>query len=136
MSAEVIRGTANVNAGARTRLATVSHGLLLLTCVLLLPAWLNEIPLATLAAILIKTGYRLTNPKRYYQLWQEGYSQFVPFVATVLAIVLTDLLVGIGIGLTCSIIFILHSNYRRPLTKKLERHASGNLVRVDLAAGQ
>ena len=66
-------------------------------------------------------------------MWQEGYSQFIPFVATVLAIVLTDLLVGIGIGLTCSIIFILHSNYRRPLTKKLERHASGNLVRVDLA---
>lgn len=133
VSAAVIRGTANVNAGARTRFATVAHGLLLLTCVLLLPAWLNEIPLATLAAILIKTGYRLTNPKRYYQLWQEGYSQFIPFVATVLAIVLTDLLVGIGIGLTCSIIFILHSNYRRPLTKKLERHASGNLVRVDLA---
>jgi carbonic anhydrase len=121
VSAAVIRGTANVNAGARTRFATVSHGLLLLTCVLLLPAWLNEIPLATLAAILIKTGYRLTNPKRYYQLWQEGYSQFVPFVATVLAIVFTDLLVGIGIGLTCSIIFILHSNYRRPLTKKLDR---------------
>ena len=132
VSAAVIRGTANVNAGLGHD-SRLSHGLLLLTCVLLLPAWLNEIPLSTLAAILIKTGYRLTNPKRYYQLWQEGYSQFIPFVATVLAIVLTDLLVGIGIGLTCSIIFILHSNYRRPLTKKLERHASGNLVRVDLA---
>ena len=133
VSAAVIRGTANVNAGARTRFATVSHGLLLLLCVLLLPAWLNEIPLATLAAILIKTGYKLTNLKRYYQLWQEGYSQFIPFVATVLAIVLTDLLVGIGVGLICSIIFILHSNYRRPLIKKLERHASGNVIRVELA---
>jgi MFS superfamily sulfate permease-like transporter/carbonic anhydrase len=133
ISAAVIRGTANVNAGGRTRLATMSHGGLLLVCVLLLPAWLNEIPLATLAAILIKTGYRLTNPKRYRQLWREGYSQFVPFVATVAAIVLTDLLVGIGIGLACSVIFILHSNYRRPLTRKLERHASGDVIRVELA---
>ena len=133
ISAAVIRGTANVNAGGRTRLSTVSHGALLLTCVLLLPAWLNEIPLATLAAILIKTGYRLTNPKRYRQLWREGYSQFVPFVATVAAIVLTDLLIGITIGLTCSVIFILHSNYRRPLTRRLERHASGDVIRVELA---
>lgn len=133
ISAAVIRGTANVNAGGRTRLATMSHGGLLLICVLLLPSWLNEIPLATLAAILIKTGYRLTNPKRYRQLWREGYSQFVPFVATVAAIVLTDLLIGIAIGLTCSVIFILHSNYRRPLTRRLERHASGDVIRVDLA---
>lgn len=133
ISAAVIRGTANVNAGGRTRLATMSHGALLLTCVLLLPAWLNEIPLATLAAILIKTGYRLTNPKRYRQLWRDGYSQFVPFVATVAAIVLTDLLIGITIGLTCSVIFILHSNYRRPLTRSLERHASGDVIRVELA---
>jgi carbonic anhydrase/SulP family sulfate permease len=134
ISAAVIRGTANVNAGARTRLATVSHGTLLLTCVLLLPALLNEIPLATLAAILIKTGYRLTNPKRYRQLWREGFSQFIPFTATVAAIVLTDLLVGIGIGLACSVVFILHSNYRRPLTRTLERHTSGDVVRVDLAS--
>jgi len=133
ISAAVIRGTANVNAGGRTRLATMSHGGLLLICVLLLPSWLNEIPLATLAAILIKTGYRLTNPKRYRQLWREGYSQFVPFVATVAAIVLTDLLIGIAIGLTCSVIFILHSNYRRPLTRRLERHASGDVIRVELA---
>jgi MFS superfamily sulfate permease-like transporter len=133
ISSAVIRGTANVNAGGRTRLATVTHGGLLLGCVLLLPHWLNEIPLATLAGILIKTGYRLTNPKRYRQLWREGFSQFIPFVATVAAIVLTDLLVGIGIGLACSIIFILHSNYRRPLTRTLERHTAGDVIRLELA---
>ncbi len=133
ISAAVIRGTANVNAGGRTKLAAVTHGGLLLSCVLLLPQWLNEIPLATLAGILIKTGYRLTNPKRYRQLWQEGFSQFVPFVATVAAIVLTDLLVGIGIGLACSVVFILHSNYRRPLTRTLERHTAGDVVRLDLS---
>ena len=133
ISAAVIRGTANVNAGGRTKLATMAHGGLLLGCVLVLPHWLNEIPLATLAGILIKTGYRLTNPKRYRQLWKEGFSQFIPFVATVVAIVLTDLLIGIGIGLACSILFILHSNYRRPLTRTLEKHTAGDVIRLDLA---
>jgi len=133
ISAAVIRGTANVNAGGRSRLATVTHGSLLLGAVLLLPHWMNEIPLATLAGILIKTGYRLASPRRFHQLWREGHSQFVPFAATVAAIVLTDLLVGIGIGFACSIVFILHANYRRPLTRSLERHVAGTVIRLELA---
>ena len=92
----------------------------------------NEIPLSTLAAILIKTGYRLTNPKRYYQLWQEGYSQFIPFVATVLAIVLTDL--GWHRHWT-DLQYYFHLAFQLPATayEEILSDMRPNLVCVDLA---
>ncbi len=104
----------NINAGARTKLAAIVHGVLLLVSVALLAAWLNLIPLSCLAAILLVTGVKLASPKLVRQMWAEGWSQFLPFAMTVVAIVLTDLLIGVLIGLAVSIAFILWSNVRRP----------------------
>ena len=129
----IVRSSVNVNAGNKTRLSTIVHGALLLGCVLLVPWLLNRIPLASLAAILVMTGLKLASPKLVRQMWQEGRAQFMPFAVTVVAIVATDLLKGIGIGLLVAVGFILHSNLRRPLRKVLEKHVTGNVLRIELA---
>jgi carbonic anhydrase/SulP family sulfate permease len=129
----IVRSSVNINAGAQTKLATIVHGLLLLISVMLLPAWLNKIPLSCLAAILLVTGLKLASPTLVRQMWNAGRNQFLPFVLTVISIVLTDLLVGIGIGLAISLAFILHSNVRRPLRSIVERHLGGDVLHVELA---
>lgn len=129
----IVRSSVNINAGGKTKLSTVVHGLLLLLSVALLPMWLNKIPLAALAAILLMTGFKLASPKLLRQMWSEGRSQFLPFIVTVVAIVLTDLLVGILIGLAISVGFILHSNLRRPLRRVVEKHIGGDVLRIELA---
>ncbi len=113
----IVRSSVNINSGGKTKLATIIHGLLLLLCVGLLPTWLNKIPLSCLAAVLIMTGLKLTSPKVFRQMWREGWTQFLPFVVTVTAILLTDLLIGILIGLGFSMVFILRSNLRRPCAR-------------------
>jgi carbonic anhydrase len=129
----IVRSSVNVNAGNRTRLSTITHGMLLLGCVLLVPTILNLIPLASLAAILVMTGLKLASPKLVKQMWAEGRPQFLPFVVTVAAIVATDLLKGIAIGLLVAVGFILHSNLRRPLRRVMEKHATGDVLRIELA---
>ncbi len=129
----IVRSSANVNAGAQTKLSAIVHGFLLFGCVLLLPGVLNLIPKASLAAILLVTGYKLVNPAVISEMWREGRYQFVPFVATLLAIVFTDLLIGVLIGLGISVAFILNSNMRRPVRRVVEKHISGELTRVELA---
>ncbi|MBM3982613.1 MAG: sulfate transporter [Planctomycetes bacterium] len=129
----IVRSSVNINAGASTKLSAVFHGLLLLGSVALLAAWLNQIPLSCLAAILLVTGFKLASPKLFWRMWSEGRSQFLPFVTTVLAIVLTDLLVGVLIGLGVSIMFILWSNARRPLRIIVEKHLGGEVVHIELA---
>ncbi len=129
----IIRSSVNINSGGKTKLATIVHGTLLLLCVVLLPTWLNRIPLSCLAAILIVTGFKLAKPKLFKQMWREGLNQFLPFIVTITAIVFTDLLVGILIGLGFSILFILRSNLRRPLSQFVERHLGGEVVRIELA---
>jgi carbonic anhydrase/SulP family sulfate permease len=133
MTSVIVRSSANITAGAKTKLSAVLHGVLLLLCVLLVPMWLNEIPLAALAAILIVIGSKLASPQLIRQMWREGRNQFLPFAITVVAIVLTDLLVGILIGLGVSILFILHSNFRRPLRRVMEKHVGGEVLRIELA---
>lgn len=133
MTSVVIRSSVNINAGGRTKLAAVVHGLLLLFCVAALPAWLNRVPLACLAAILLVTGLKLVSPELVRRMWTEGRPQFIPFAATVVAIVVTDLLVGVLIGLAVSIGFILRSNMRRPLRRVIEKHLGGEVVHIDLA---
>lgn len=133
MTTLVARSSVNINAGAKTRLATIVHGTLLLVLVAVAPGWLNEIPLASLAAILLTTGFRLANPALFRQMWSEGSRQFLPFAATIVAIVLTDLLTGMLVGLAVAIVFILHSNLRRPLKRVVEKHASGDVLRIELA---
>src|SRR5262249_37497044 len=108
------------------------HGGLLLLSVVLLPTVLNRIPLSCLAAILIVTGFKLASPSLFRQIWQQGWVRFLPFVATVAAIVLADLLVGVLIGLGICIAFILRSNLRRPLKKIVEKQPGGEVVRIKL----
>jgi carbonic anhydrase/SulP family sulfate permease len=128
----IVRSSVNIHAGVKTKLSAIWHGVLLLGCVMLAPAMLNQIPLAALGAILLMTGLKLASPKLFKQMWSEGKTMFLPFVITVAAIVLTDLLVGILIGLGVSIGFILHSNFRRPLRKVMEKHITGDVLRVEL----
>ncbi|MBS4168722.1 bifunctional SulP family inorganic anion transporter/carbonic anhydrase [Parachlamydia sp. AcF125] len=124
----IVRSSVNINAGARTKLSAIWHGFLILASVILIPNWLNQIPLSALAAILLITGLKLASPKLLMQMWREGKNQFLPFIITVSAIVFTDLLMGVLIGLGISICFILHSNIRRPIKKVIEKHATGDEV--------
>ncbi|MCX6847710.1 MAG: SulP family inorganic anion transporter [Verrucomicrobia bacterium] len=133
MTSVIVRSSVNINAGGKTKLSAFFHGCLLLGCVLLVPGLLNKIPLAALGAILLMTGLKLASPSLVKQMWSEGKNQFLPFLITVVAIVLTDLLIGIVIGLAVSIGFILHSNMRRPLRKFMEQHITGDVLRIELA---
>lgn len=133
ITSAIVRSTANITAGGRTRLATVIHGALLLIAILFLSQWINEIPLAVLAAILIVVGMKLAKPALFLKLWQEGGSQFVPFITTIIAIIFTNLLFGVLIGLGVGLLFLLHNNLYRPIHQVLERHAAGDLLHVELA---
>ncbi len=113
MTSVVVRSSANANAGATSKVSAVIHGVLLLVCVLSIPFILNLIPLATLAAVLILVGYKLAKPATFMHFWHNGKYQFIPFVATVLAVVFTDLLKGVGIGLLISVFYILQGNMKR-----------------------
>lgn len=112
MTAVVVRGAANADAGARTKLSAFTHGAFLLLAVLLIPFLLNMIPLASLAAILILTGYNLAKPKLFRNMWSLGMKQFLPFIITIVMILATDLLIGVSIGLLISIYFIVQNNFR------------------------
>jgi MFS superfamily sulfate permease-like transporter len=112
MTAVVVRGAANVDAGARTKLSAITHGLFLLLAVLLIPFLLNRIPYASLAAILLLTGYNLARPKLFRNMWSLGWKQFLPFLITIIVILATDLLIGVSIGLLISIYFIIQNNFQ------------------------
>ena len=129
----IVRSSVNIHAGGRTKLATILHGVLLLLSVMLIPVWLNQIPLSSLAAVLIVTGLKLAKPALFRQMWREGPTQFLPFVLTLTAIVFTDLLIGILIGLAVSTLFILRSNLRRPVRQIVESHIGGDVHRIELA---
>lgn len=108
----VVRTSANVFGGARTRVSAITHGILLFIAVFLGGAVLNHIPLSCLAALLIMVGYKLAKPAIFINTWRDGLGQFVPFVVTVLGIVFTDLLIGIALGTVVGIFFILYSNFQ------------------------
>jgi MFS superfamily sulfate permease-like transporter len=112
----IVRSSANVEANAESKASTIMHGVWLLLSVLLIPTVLNLIPLSALAAILIATGYKLAKPKLFMQRYKQGWTQFVPFVVTVVAILFTDLLIGIGIGLAVGFVFVLGRNLRPAIT--------------------
>ncbi|MCX8486085.1 MAG: SulP family inorganic anion transporter [Crocinitomicaceae bacterium] len=113
----VVRSSANIDAGGKTKLAAVIHGALLILAIILLPALLNQIPLASLAAILIMVGYKLTKAGLFKEMYVKGMDQFVPFILTIVGVLFTDLLKGIGIGLVVSIYFILRRNFQNHFTK-------------------
>jgi MFS superfamily sulfate permease-like transporter len=108
----IVRSSANIQAGGKTNLATVVHGLILLVCTIAIPTVLNQIPLASLAIVLIMVGYKLAKPAIFKEMYREGRDQFVPFVVTVVAVVFTDLLEGIGVGVFVAMLYILYTNYK------------------------
>jgi MFS superfamily sulfate permease-like transporter len=112
----IVRSSANIYAGAQSRLSAVVHGFMLLVAVLFLARWMNHIPLAALAAVLIAVGYKLASLKVMTQMWRLGIGQFLPFAVTVLAIVMTDLLKGIAAGLLLGVFFVMRSNRHSAVT--------------------
>jgi MFS superfamily sulfate permease-like transporter len=112
----VVRTAANVESGARTRMSTIIHGLLLLVSVILLPSVLKLTPLASLATILILVGYKLTKPALYRAVFAQGWDQSIPFIVTVLGVVFTDLLTGVIVGLLCGVFFVIRTNHHESIT--------------------
>lgn len=108
----IVRSSANIDAGARTRFSAFLHGVFLLLAVATIPALLNRIPLAALAAILIYTGYKLAHPRLWRTAWRIGLDHFIPFAVTIVAILATDLLIGIVVGLAAGIFFVLRNNFQ------------------------
>ncbi len=108
----IVRSSANVNAGAKTKMSTIFHGILLLVCVAFIPFLLNLIPKTALAAILIFTGYKLAKPALFIAFYKKGWDQFLPFVITIAAILATDLLKGVIIGIGVGLFFVIRSNFR------------------------
>jgi MFS superfamily sulfate permease-like transporter len=133
MTSVVVRTSANANAGAQTKLAAITHGVLLLVSVVSIPFLLNMIPLATLAAVLLLVGYKLASPKTIKHFFERGKYQFVPFIATMLAVVFTDLLKGVALGLIISVVFILKGNMQRAYNFRKQEYQDGDVIHIDLA---
>lgn len=108
----IVRSSANVNAGAKTKMSTIYHGTLLLLCVAFIPGILNLIPKTALAAVLIFTGYKLAKPSLFKAFYKKGWSQFLPLVITITAILATDLLRGVIIGIVVGLFFVIRSNFK------------------------
>ena len=114
----IVRSSANIESGGKTRLASFIHGVLLLACVAAIPGLLNEIPLASLAAILLVIGYRLARVSLFKTMWKEGFWQFVPFIVTIVGLIFTDLLKGIMLGMAVAFFEILIYNYQLDLYRE------------------
>lgn len=134
MTSVIVRSSANVNSGARTKMSSIFHGVWLLVALLFVPFVINLIPLSALAAILLMTGYKLAKPSLIKKMWKLGWDQFVPFMVTLLAVVFTDLLMGVGIGLAFGVLYILRTNMRNPFFFKLEKtNGTDRVYRLELA---
>lgn len=129
----VVRSSANANAGATSKMSTIIHGILLLICVLTIPFLLNMIPLATLAAVLLLVGYKLASPDKLKHFIAKGKYQYIPFIATVVAVVFTDLLTGVGIGLAIAVFYILQGNMKRAYYFSREELEEADEVTLKLA---
>jgi MFS superfamily sulfate permease-like transporter len=133
MTSVVVRSSANNAAGAKSKLSAIIHGVLLLVSVITIPFLLNKIPLATLAAVLILVGYKLAKPATFKHFWHYGKYQFLPFIATFLGVVFTDLLKGVALGIVISIVFILRGNLKRAYSFRKEEYVDGDVIHIDLA---
>jgi carbonic anhydrase len=128
----IVRSSVNINAGAATKLSAILHSIFLLMSVLFLSQVMNLIPLASLAAILLVTGYKLANINIFKDLYKKGWNQLIPFVATITAIMFTDLLKGVVIGFAVSVFYILKSNFQNPFTVKKEPQTNDDAARIVL----
>lgn len=137
MTAVIVRGSANIQAGGRTKLSAFFHGVWLLLAVLIFASILNQIPLASLAAVLLYVGYKLTRATLWKQMWKLGWEQFVPFAATFTAILFTDLLKGVGVGLAVAVFTLLRRNFLSPYFIHRRENTTEDevvpVVRIELA---
>jgi MFS superfamily sulfate permease-like transporter len=133
MTSVIVRTSANANAGAKSKMSTIIHGLLILVSVITIPFIINKTPLASLAAILLMIGFKLAGPAIFKKIWSQGLIQFIPFIVTVIAIVFTDLLKGVGIGMVVSIFYILKSNLRFAYSFDKKNYNEGEVIKIQLA---
>jgi len=129
----IVRSSANIDSGGRTRMSTIIHGTILLISAVFIAQYLNYIPLASLAAILLMVGYKLSKFELYKGMYKLGLEQFIPFVVTIIAILSTDLLKGIGIGMVIAIYFILRKNYKHSYHYIKEEHRDGEIITLQLS---
>lgn len=129
----IVRSSANIQSGGKTKASAFFHGVLLLVSVVTIPTLLNLIPLASLAAILFVVGFKLAKPSVFKQMYKMGTAQFVPFIVTILGIVFTDLLMGIGLGLAVAIFYILFNNFKTPYHFDPSAYKKGDPVVIELA---
>lgn len=133
MTAVIVRTSANVNAGAKTKVSAIFHGLLLLLSVAFLATILNKIPLACLAAVLLIVGYKLAKVSLFKEMYKLGWEQFIPFIVTIIAIQFSDLLKGIALGMLVAIFYILRTNYRRDYEFHYDKSSSSKKVKLVLS---
>ena len=129
----IVRSSTNIQSGGRTKMSAIFHGVILLVSAMAIPTILNLIPLASLAAILFLVGYKLAKPALFKEMYSVGKSHFVPFMVTILGIVFTDLLTGIGLGLVVAIFYILYNNYKKPFLFESGTHITDGTIRLELA---
>lgn len=129
----IVRSSVNATSGSKSKFSAIFHGVLLAVALILLTPLINVVPLSALAAILILTGFKLASPRLFKRLYDEGWKQFLPFIATVVAIIFTDLLMGITIGLVISLIIILKNNLKQGVRVIHETHLHGKITRIELA---
>lgn len=129
----IVRSSANIQSGGRTKASAFIHGALLLICAYAIPKVLNMIPLAALAAILLIVGWKLAKPALFIAMWKKGQSEFIPFTVTVVGIVLTDLLTGIALGLVVAILYILWDNFKLPYKFDIKNYKAGEPIRIEFS---
>ena len=129
----IVRSSANIQSGGKSRLSAIIHGFLLLISVIAIPNVLNLIPLASLAAVLIMVGYKLAKPSLFKEMYRKGPTQLVPFLATILGIVFTDLLMGIALGMIVAFFQILWNNYKVPFHFDANDYEKGNPIKIQLS---
>lgn len=129
----IVRSSANIQSGARTKVSAFVHGILILVSVMAIPNVLNLIPLSSLAAILIVVGYKLAKPSLFKEMYRKGAEQYIPFMVTIVAIVFTDLLIGIGLGLAVGIMQILWNNFKTPYHFDPNEYEEGVPVTIELS---
>ncbi|MBG6130290.1 MFS superfamily sulfate permease-like transporter [Aquimarina sp. EL_43] len=130
----IVRSSANIQSGGKSKMAAILHGFLLLISIILIPRLLNKIPLSVLAAILFIVGYKLAKPGLFKTMYQLGWKQFVPFIVTVTGIVFTDLLVGIGLGLLVGVVVILIKSFQNSHFLHIEDKSNGkHKIKMTLA---
>jgi len=133
LTSVIVRSSVNINSGAKSKFSTIFHGAYLLIFILIFPGLLSKIPLSALAAILIVTGLKLVSLKELKAFYKKGWNQFLPFVITIIAIVFTDLLIGVGIGLMVAIFFILRSNFKNPFNFIREEYQNRKILKLELS---